>query len=89
MKFGKKFEHYLKINNSISVEDAEKLPTPRLLVYFKKHRGIQHMGKCDCGCGESFTEIYDLDEATSEYYMDCEKYIDALKAILDKREHIE
>lgn len=43
------FEH-MKNNsvNLLSIEECKKLPTPRLLAYYKKHRHLRHFGCCEC-----------------------------------------
>ena len=70
------------MDNPLTLEQCEKLPTPRLLAYYKKHRWLGGVGQCDC-CGELLTkedqEINDVANA----------YRDAIKVILDRREHVE
>lgn len=70
-------------SSMLSIEEFKELPTPRKLAYFKKHRGIRHGGICSC-CNER----HGTDEEIARYEED-EKYIDTLKNILDKCEHVE
>lgn len=66
----------------ITIEEFKKLPTPRKLAYYKKHRGMRHGGICTC-CNERHGT-----EAEIRKYEEDEKYIDELKKILDQCEHV-
>ena len=70
------------IANALSLEECEKLPTPRLLTYYKKYRWLGRIGQCGC-CGECLTQE---DEDANQV---ANKYRAAIKTILDKREHVE
>ncbi len=83
MNYGKLFQYKLDHENLLTIESADKLPTHRLLTYFKKYRTMRYAGICGC-CGER----YPRDEDQKQYYDDCGIYIDQLKKILDNREHV-
>ena len=76
--------HYLLYLHSglISIEACKKLSTPRLLAYYKKKRGMRYIGMCDCGCNS-------IPEENEERNRQANEYMDAIKEILDKREHVE
>lgn len=67
--------------NALTWEQLEKLPTPRLLAYYKKYRGWRWFGVCGC-CGE----ILDTDDVHHNFVAN--EYLDGIKSILDKREHV-
>jgi len=83
MNCGELFQIKLDSENLLTIEAADKLPTHRLLAYFKKYRTIRYIGICSC-CGER----YPHNEEQKEYYSDCESYVDQLKSLLDAREHV-
>ena len=87
--YGAKFEEFFKAHRLKRIQDLNRLPTPRLLAYFKKHRTIQHIGMCGCGCGESKTYLYDLNEDEKCLYHDAVKYVEQIKELLSGREHVE
>lgn len=67
--------------NFLKQHQLERLPTKRLLTYYKKHRGYRHTGKCDC-CGECNTKK----ERIGNYL--CNRYLNMIKSILNTREHV-
>jgi len=69
------------VKNPLTLEQCEGLPTQRLLAYYKKHRWLGGVGQCEC-CGELLTKE---DEEVNRVG---NKYHDAVKAILDKRENV-
>ena len=71
--------------NALSLEECEKLSTPRLLAYYKKYRHLVYWNVrwcCEYHCEDMST---DEDKAKTEV---AKKYMDAIKAILDSREHV-
>jgi len=72
----------------LKVKEAIKLPTPRLLNYYKKYN---HKWKnnfiCDC-CGMFYWEISKGDDNLKEEYKNIEDYFIKLKEELNKREHV-
>ncbi len=62
--------------NLLSLEQCEKLPTHRLLAYYKSRRYLRDVG------GEYYG---DWDEPLNK---EANEYMDAIKKILDSREHI-
>ena len=83
MKYGTLFTTYFN-RYLISIENLDKLPTHRLLAYFKKNRGLRYSGICPC-CGERYPE----DKEEKQYYDDCELYVQQIKELLNTREHVE
>lgn len=66
----------------LSDEQMKKLPTKRLLAYYKKYRSKRSYGVCGC-CGE----ILDQDDvAVNEQF---NAYLDRIKSELDTRENVE
>ena len=63
--------------NALTLEQCEKLPTHRLLAYYKKHKQSPIWLECDYTDKGRETEVVLTD------------YFGSIKAILDKREHIE
>jgi len=88
MEYGKKFIEHMDRYTLKPISFLEGLSTPRLLTYFKKHRKLRYVGMCDCGCGEPMSSIVDLDLDSKKYFDNCIEYVDAIKSILDKREHV-
>lgn len=74
--------------NYLTIEEANRLSTKRLLTYYKKY-GHNWSSKfvCDC-CGEFLWEIYVEHEQDKEEYSKLEKYWNDIKNILDTREHV-
>lgn len=70
------------IPGSLSIEQCKKLPTPRLLKYYRKYRGYRHIGKCSCCRGAI---PYGSDVKANDI---ANEYLDGVKAILDSREHV-
>lgn len=79
--------NFIESNGLKSIEFLKKLPTPRLLAYYKKHKGLLHSstGMCDCGCGEYLSDIYDLTPEEKQYYNERKKYIKDIKTIINTR----
>ena len=71
-----------KYNQLIPLEVLEKLPTKRLLAYYKSRRK-RVLGSCEFGW-ECYGYI-DLRDDEVEPWL---KHIDDVKSMLDKREHI-
>jgi len=69
----------------ISLQDFEKLPTPRKLAYFKKYRSMEHVGKCSI-CGGEYHEGTDEQEKEREIKR---LYVSQMREILNKCEHVE
>ena len=69
--------------NMLSLLECEKLPTPRLLKYYKTYRGWRNVGMCDCGCdcGYIYPEYAEAHGVMNEY-------LDAMRLILNSREHV-
>jgi hypothetical protein len=61
---------------ALSLEKLHSLPTPRLLAYYKKYRWVRHYG----------VEI--LNERDKTVNQLANEYMDAIKEILDSREHV-
>lgn len=72
------------MENLLSKKELEKLPTPRLLKYFRIKRGLRYLFMCDCWGEKQFS--CEEDERKSEEAI---KYVAMVKSILDKREHLE
>ena len=84
MPDGKTIQHEVLesvLGSVLSIEDCKKLPTPRLLSYYKKHRHMRRIGLCSC-CGELLTK------KDNEDYKIANDYFDVIKNILDSREHV-
>ena len=66
----------------LDIPELEKLPTPRLLAYMKSIRSLEHFGRCGCCSGEivNSDDIY-RNEIGHEY-------VNAIRTILNTREHI-
>jgi hypothetical protein len=72
--------------NRLPLIEAEKLSTKRLLTYYKKHLHKRYL----------FLNHYDYQEKDEEYNSyfgttpneQFNKYLDSIKAILDKRENV-
>jgi len=62
----------------LTLEELEKLPTPRLLAYFKKHRRGEYSEMIEPGVI--------ADEAKHEEDV---KYFDGIRALLSERGHVE
>ena len=65
------------------IDKLEKLPTKRLLAYFKKHRKSEYHFVCGC-CGEHlyYTEQNKIDDKMlSEYFKE-------VRELLNSREHV-
>lgn len=75
--------------NRLPLEEAIKLPTHRLLAYYRKHYGKRSAFKN--GYPDTLKHAND-DEYNSEFgtsaHQQFKGYFDALKAELDKRENI-
>ena len=82
MEFDKCFIQAMNSYSLISLEVFEKLPTPRKLAYFKKKRGWEHNGFCDCGCGER------IHSDENNFFRDCDHYVGEMRRILNKCEHV-
>lgn len=67
--------------NALSMEQLKKLPTPRLLSYYKKYRYLGWFYQCGC-CGEMLTKKDALLNGIAN------EYLDAIKVLLDTREHV-
>ncbi len=65
----------------LSLEQCNKLTTPRLLAYFKSKRYLMRIRRCHC-CGELLTK-----EDQKVNNLACE-YLQHIKELLDSREHI-
>lgn len=71
----------------LTIEQAEKLNTKRLLAYYKKY-GNSWKGKYICGCCHEFIwDIGDGDYHKDEFEKE-EKYWSGIKEILNKRENV-
>jgi len=62
----------------LSLEKLEKLSTPRLLAYFKKHRRGEYSEVIEPGL---------IDD--HEQHEENVKYFDGIRALLNKRGHVE
>jgi len=79
--------------NFITIELANKLPTKRLLQYYKRIRKTTFgLAFCGCGCGCHIGELAGNKETSyySQYknYLIYDKHRCLIKKILDTREHI-
>lgn len=70
--------------NLLTMVQFEKLPTPRKLAYFKKHRKLEHFGKCPC-CSER----YPIDDIQADFFDTCDKYVSQMRLVLGNCEHVE
>lgn len=66
----------------LPLSKCELLTAPRLLAYYKKHRWFRWRWVCDC-CGEAISESDRMNTSVAN------KYLDAVKKILDTKEHVE
>lgn len=64
------------------LSDLKKLPTKRLLTYYRKYRSGRNFGKCGC-CGE----FRNTDNKNMNKVLNI--YLNGVKSLLDNREHIE
>lgn len=73
-----------------TLEELEKLNTERLLNLYKKERSRFYASGywCTCGCGGLLWDIYDKDKEMEDQYITHVEYLDAMKRILNTREHI-
>lgn len=67
-----------------SLETIDRLPTKRLLTYFKKHKKKKYWFVCGC-CGERL--FYNEQDKKDDYLL--QKYFKIVKEMLDEREHVE
>jgi len=67
----------------LTLEQAKKLNTKRLLSYYKSLR-VDALSLCDCGCMKGY-----LTSEQKQFYKDVEILRTALKKELATREHIE
>jgi len=81
----------LKLNKK-TTEDLEKLNTKNLLAYYKAERerfySFTATNRCEC-CGDFYWDIdkkYDNDKLL---YNDWDNYLENIKLILNKREHVQ
>ena len=83
-----------------SNKELESINTKNLLRYFKAERkrffSFKAQHTCYCGCGEMSWDLRRKDEALSKYdnknknqYESYQKYLDKIKDVLNKREHIQ
>ena len=73
-------EQIMKEYQFLSLEQLEKLPTPRLLNYFKKYKpSLLYKSN------EDRSDWYDR---SSDYEDAKEAYYNAIKELLNKREHV-
>ena len=70
------FLQILKSRNMLTVEQLSKLPTPRLLKYFKTHRIFP-------------IRYYRFEPEKRDVYDEYNDYINEIKAMLNTREHVE
>lgn len=82
--------------NFYTIEELEKLNTKRLLAFYKKERVryLRFSGSvyCEC-CGQPYSDIYPDDK----YYVEEQPkiasqwrvYVDEVKKLLNKREHVD
>lgn len=84
--------------NPKTYESLNKLPTARLLSYYRaeseRFRRFRSHVKCDC-CGTMHWEFKPLNESDKEdqsanffLFADWSYYLDQVKSILDKKDHI-
>lgn len=73
----------LQINkpNILTIEQFSKLPTKRMLTYYKKARSMDGWGVCQC-CGES------LSDTDSKLRSSVLEYRKQMKKLLDSRENV-
>lgn len=71
--------------NALTMEQLGKLPTPRILAYYKKYRHLRYWNVrwcCEFHCE-------DISNARDEMLTAIgTEYIDAIKALLDTRGHV-
>jgi hypothetical protein len=73
-------------HNALSLEQLEKLSTKRIMAYYKKYRHLRHWNVswcCEFHCEDMSNG---RDRARTAV---AEAYVDAIKALLDTREHVE
>jgi hypothetical protein len=71
------------------LEELKKLPTPRLLAYFKVERQKNYGAGFICGCcGEYVWNIHNGCEYMEALYKDWEVRLEAIKNELNTREHV-
>lgn len=89
------------MNKMLSADELEKLPTKRLLSFYKKvrpyFRGYIAGHYCEC-CGTPTCDLYSKLKTSEENYKnrlqwkkeidDAEIYLNLIKSILNTREHI-
>ena len=69
------------IPSALTIEQCEKLPTKRLLTYYKKHRSQLFQSMYDnCVC--------DGNNNVCEVCTNIKPYFEKIKAILNTREHV-
>jgi len=71
----------------LTIEQAEKLTTKRLLKYYKKYsRSWSAKYFCDC-CGTPMWDLYPSD-GSKERFDEENSYWNSIKGILNTREHV-
>lgn len=71
------------------VDQLKKMPTGRLLNHYRKERRGRYLGRCGCGCEEYLWDIYpDAYQAEKIAHNEIVEYLDTIKSILNKREHV-
>lgn len=74
------------------LKQMEKLNTKRLLSFHNSQRKKFYAFGfwCGCGCGEIKHEIWpDEYPNNKEFFKDWKEYLNLIKTVLDKREHVE
>lgn len=84
----------IELKNIKTEKQLEQLSTKRLFAYYKaeRHRKIRHIASCTCECcGEASWDLYPNEEAEKKHkklIQDREDYLNLIKSVLDRREHI-
>ncbi len=65
---------------ALTFDQIKQMPTDRLLAYFKKHRRLSGIGRCDC-CGELLTDKDQINNAIAT------EYLSQIKQELNNRPH--
>ncbi len=75
-------EVHLRAPKALSLDKLAELNTSRLRAYYRKYRFLRDIGKCACCHGDI---PYSSDVRPNELG---NHYMDGIKAILDKKEHL-
>ena len=73
---------------ALTLEQCEALPTKRLLAYYRSRRWMRRLGYCEI-CGDQYDYCPAYTGAKKQEVDLALAYLNSIKAMLDKREHVQ